>query len=171
MTLHEGMHTHWDNRHMHPQLPVWQLGSTGLQALSRDPHLVWDSQGNFPRSDYWADSWWMKNNQLSFGEVNKKRKGFWRGERAHAKTPRSESVVGSQSKMKSKAIPGGSGVSLSVMNWMPGSAIEREERKKHTVLWLLNRSMPPPDFKTCFHMCLIPYWEGSIVLCSPGNAP
>lgn len=71
---------------MCPLLPVWQLWSTGLQAMSRDPHLVWDSQGNFLRSECWADSWWRKNNQLSFGEVNEKRKGFQKGERAYAKT-------------------------------------------------------------------------------------
>ena len=52
------------------------------------------------------------NNQLSFGEVNEKRKGIQGGERAHAKTHRWECVVGSWSKMKSKASPGGSGVLL-----------------------------------------------------------
>lgn len=121
------------------------------------------------KSECWAHSWRMKNNQVNFGEVNEKRKGFWRGERAHAKAQRSENVMGSWSKTKSKAIPGGSGCPW--MSWTECWLVllkEREER--NIVLWLLNRSMLPPDFKTCFHMCLILYWEGSIVLSSPGNA-
>ena len=150
----------------------------------------------FSRLEFWSESHsflqGLSTSKVSnpslphcrFGKVNEKR--FQRGERAHAKTQREESVVGLWIKQKSRAAPGSCGGHwLLISNWMQFSAMKerkrerkegreegrKERRKEEKVLWFLTSSMLPPNFKTCFHMYLIPYWEGSIVLCSPGNAP
>lgn len=120
-------------------------------------------------SKKWELSWLSGNEEQSakFGWNKWKKKGI----SGRRKSTCKDTEVGKWwvhgAKQESKALPRGSGVPLNVMNWMLFGAL----KERNTVPRLLNSPVLPPNFKTCFHMYLIPYWEGSIVLCSPGNAP
>lgn len=99
-----------------------------------------------------------------------KRKKDFRQQQKYTQRHKGGKGVSPRSKKASKAVPGGSGMRSNVFNRMLFRAM-KERKERNTVLRLLHRPTLPPRSKTCFHKCLIPYWAGPIVLCSPGNAP